>query len=301
MNDIINSQIFRVWLIWFFTRGLDLCKMGFAALGISASPNTPERMADFSIAFIITVAHWAISFYNTRKAVKIPSPTPTTIGGNSAGKSLALIGLLLFASQFTTGCISVPHTYTDPTTGATVTYSPTDYDILYSCATIENSLPEVRIGASVATKLILTNLVKQSSTQARDGAYIWSVSGGLYGLTSGNLITPSDLASRMTSFGANNSDIQSGTDIAGLMQNFSGVYTSVFNQLNEMASKTSNPNVKAVIVKTSIDLIHALAGGAQDATAQYAPSTSTTDALKIYEWFCYYLIRPREDVLGLAA
>jgi len=187
---------------------------------------------------------------------------------------MKLKSILFLACLFLNGCATLAPSYIDPKTGATVFYSPSDQNILSFCATTEAALPTLQVGASVATKLILTNVAKQSSTQARDGAYLWSVSSGLYSLTSGSLITPDQLKLQMQAFGANNNDLTSAADINGLAQNLSGVYTSLFTQLSQMANSTTNANVKAKIIQTGLDVLHALAGGVQSATLQYAPKTS---------------------------
>lgn len=204
-----------------------------------------------------------------------------------------LISILISALAMS-GCATAPTSYVDSSTGATVPYNDTDKKILSACATIENSLVGIRAGSALATQLVLDNAVKQDATRARDGAYIWSVSSGIYTLTSKQLIAPSQLALQMKAYGANNDMIDSATDIAGLAQNFSGTYASIYNQLEDMASKATDPTVKATIAKTGLDVLHAIAGGAQDATAKYAPSAPSAPASVTFGRWLIRWSDPRE-------
>lgn len=299
MNEL-NQQIAKIWLIWFFTRALDVCKVGLAALGISASPDTPERMASLSLAVAFTVAHWAVSFYNTRKAVTTPTGNTPTVGGGSKDSipsvaPLILIGFIL-ASAFTlTGCETTnpnPSVVTN-SDGSTETLSANDQKALQSVNAVESNLTIIRAGTAGAVELAFTIDPKLGSEV---GPQMWGVSHGTYTLATGTLVTPDQLVSSATTFTNSNSTAATVKTVGNALQTVKSLYTVYYQKLVAAQNTSSSTYVRSQIAKASVDLLSAIAGGVSDATTQYAP-TPTGKVAQVFEWICYYVIRPRAGLL----
>ncbi len=131
---------------------------------------------------------------------------------------------------------------------------------------IESALPLVRTGAAVATGAVLDFAVKQSSTRTRLANEMYSAASAVYSLSSGTFPTPAQFQTSILAFGGSQADAnyaQFSTAIAAL-------YGSYYPQLVTGDKKTAT------------DLLNAIAGGIEDATAAYvttpavAPATGTT-------------------------
>jgi len=135
---------------------------------------------------------------------------------------------------------------------------------LTTSATIEAALPLVRTGAAVATGAVLDFAVTQSSTRTRLANEMYAAANAVYSLSDGTFPTPAQFQSGIVAFGGSQTDAgyaQFSTAIAGL-------YAAYY------------PKLATGDTKTATDLLNALAGGIEDATAAYVttPSTPTVAA-----------------------
>jgi hypothetical protein len=118
---------------------------------------------------------------------------------------------------------------------------------------IEAALPLVRTGAAVATGAVLDFAVKQSSTRARLANEMYAAASAVYSLSGGAFPNPAQFQSNILAFGGSQADAsyaQFSTAIAGL---YAGYY----------------PKLVTGDTKTATDLLNAIAGGIEDATASY--------------------------------
>jgi hypothetical protein len=128
---------------------------------------------------------------------------------------------------------------------------------------IEAALPLIRTGASVATGAVLDFAVQQSSTRARLANEMYAAANAVYSLSGGTFPAPAQFESGILAFGGSQTDAsyaQFSTAIAGL-------YAAYY------------PKLAAGDAKTATDLLNAIAGGIEDATASYvttplAPASS---------------------------
>lgn len=160
----------------------------------------------------------------------------------------------------TTACApnAAPGSSTLPVgTGTNVVVTPSQTD-----ATIEASLPLIRTGAAVATGAVLNFAVKQDSTRTRLANEMYSSASAVYTLTGGKMVTPDQLSKTLTSYGQSG-DAQYATYVTAL----NGLYSSYYAK------------IPAGDAKTATDVLNAIAGGTEDATASYvstpAPVTTT--------------------------
>ena len=119
---------------------------------------------------------------------------------------------------------------------------------------IEASLPLVRTGAAVTTGAVLNFAVKQSGTRTKLANEMYSAANAVYSLSGGTFPTPAQFQASIVSFGGTQADAnyaQFSTAIAGL-------YASYY------------PKLASGDEKTAADLLNAIAGGIEDATASYA-------------------------------
>ncbi len=120
-------------------------------------------------------------------------------------------------------------------------------------ATIDAALPLVRTGAAVATGAVLDFAVKQASTRTRLANEMYAAANAVYSLSGGNFPSPGQFQSNILAFGGSQADAnyaQFSTAIAGL-------YAAYY------------PKLVTGDTKTATDLLNAIAGGIEDATASY--------------------------------
>jgi len=148
--------------------------------------------------------------------------------------------------------------------GTTGTSTTTGTAASTTSTVIEAALPVVRTGAAVATGAVLDFAVKQSSTRTRLANEMYSAASAVYSLSGGTFPTPSQFQASIVAFGGSQTDAnyaQFSTAIAGL-------YASYY------------PKLATGDTKTASDLLNAIAGGIEDATASYVTTPSaTTSAL----------------------
>ena len=149
-------------------------------------------------------------------------------------------------------------TTTAPATG-TATSAPT----ASTSAVVEAALPLVRTGAAVATGAVLDFAVQQSSTRTRLAGEMYAAASAVYALSGGTFPSPAQFQSSILAFGGSQADAnyaQFSTAIAGL-------YAAYY------------PKLVAGDSKTATDLLNAIAGGIEDATASYVTTPATTASL----------------------
>jgi len=120
-------------------------------------------------------------------------------------------------------------------------------------ATVEAALPLVRTGAAVATGAVLDFAVKQSATRTRLANEMYAAANAVYSLSGGTFPSPAQFQSNILAFGGSQADAnyaQFSTAIAGL-------YAAYY------------PKLITGDTKTATDLLNAIAGGIEDATASY--------------------------------
>jgi hypothetical protein len=118
---------------------------------------------------------------------------------------------------------------------------------------IEAALPLIRTGASVATGAVLDFAVQQSGTRTRLANEMYAAANAVYSLSGGTFPAPAQFESSILAFGGSQTDAsyaQFSTAIAGL-------YAAYYPKLNTGDAKTAS------------DLLNAIAGGIEDATASY--------------------------------
>ena len=120
-------------------------------------------------------------------------------------------------------------------------------------AVIEAALPLVRTGAAVVTGAVLDFAVQQSSTRTRLANEMYAAANAVYSMTGGTFPSPAQFQTSILAFGGSQTDAsyaQFSTAIAGL-------YASYY------------PKLITGDAKTASDLLNAIAGGIEDATASY--------------------------------
>ena len=157
-----------------------------------------------------------------------------------------LTGLILSL----TACGTTGSSATSSTTG---TGAATSSPGATASAMIEAALPLIRTGAAVATGAVLDFAVKQSGTRTRLANEMYAAANAVYSLSGGTFPTPAQFESSILAFGGSQTDAsyaQFSTAIAGL-------YASYY------------PKLITGDTKTATDLLNAIAGGIEDATASY--------------------------------
>ena len=142
-----------------------------------------------------------------------------------------------------------------PTSGTAAAVSPADG--------IEAALPLVRTGASVATGAVLDFAVKQSSTRTRLANEMYAAANAVYSLSGGTFPAPGQFQTSILAFGGSQADAgyaQFSTAIAGL-------YAAYY------------PKLVTGDTKTATDLLNAIAGGIEDATASYVTTPAAPASL----------------------
>jgi hypothetical protein len=152
----------------------------------------------------------------------------------------ALCGIILSL----TACASAPSSTTTTSPSATATSGS---------AAIESALPLVRTGAAVATGAVLDFAVKQSSTRTRLANEMYAAASAVYSLSGGTFPTPAQFSASILAFGGTQTD----ANYAQFASAISALYAAYY------------PKLDTGDTKTATDLLNAIAGGIEDATAAY--------------------------------
>jgi len=238
MNQKISGSL-QVWLTWVFTKALGVCGAGLGTLGITTSHNTPALMAGITL----TAFQMMISWWNTRRALNSMPPAPKTIDTSPWRAGLVVAGLAGMALSLT-ACATTAASSTEAapaTTGET------------GSATIEAALPIIRTGASVATGAVLDFAVTQSSTRTRLANEMYAAASAVYSLSGGTFPTTAQFQASILAFGGSQAD----ASYAQFASAISTLYSAYY------------PSLATGDGKTATDLLNAIAGGIEDATAAY--------------------------------
>ena len=152
----------------------------------------------------------------------------------------ALSGIILSLSA----CASAPSSTTTGVASATATSGS---------AAIEAALPLVRTGAAVATGAVLDFAVQQSVTRTRLANEMYSAANAVYSLTGGTFPTPAQFSANILAFGGSQIDANYAQFAAAIGALYAAYY----------------PKLDTGDTKTATDLLNAIAGGIEDATASY--------------------------------
>jgi hypothetical protein len=158
----------------------------------------------------------------------------------------ALSGIILSL----TACASAPLGTTTGTPSATVSSGS---------AAIEAALPLVRTGAAVATGAVLDFAVKQSSTRTRLANEMHAAASAVYSLSGGTFPTPAQFSATIVAFGGTQTD----ANYAQFATAIGALYAAYY------------PKLDTGDAKTATDLLNAIAGGIEDATAAYVNVASS--------------------------
>jgi hypothetical protein len=129
-------------------------------------------------------------------------------------------------------------------------------------AVIEAALPLIRTGASVATGAVLDFAVKQSGTRTRLANEMYAAANAVYSLSGGAFPAPAQFQSSILAFGGSQAD----ASYAQFSSAIAGLYAAYYPQLITGDTKTAS------------DLLNAIAGGIEDATASYVTTPAAATA-----------------------
>jgi hypothetical protein len=118
---------------------------------------------------------------------------------------------------------------------------------------IEAALPLVRTGAGVATGAVLDFAVKQASTRTRLANEMYAAASAVYSLSGGTFPTPAQFSASILAFGGTQAD----ANYAQFASAIGALYAAYY------------PKLDTGDTKTATDLLNAIAGGIEDATAAY--------------------------------
>jgi hypothetical protein len=248
MNTKIDAAL-QIWLTWLFTKALGVCGAGLATIGITTSHDTPTLMAGVAM----TALQMALSWWNTRRALKVVPPAPTTVRmwpSQPAAMAMGLAAITLGLAACGTTAASTASSTSASASGGTASNL------------IEAALPLIRTGASVATGAVLDFAVKQSSSRTRLANEMYSAANAVYSLSSGTFPTASQFQSSVLAFGGSETD----AGYAQFATAISSLYAAYFPKLASGDSKTMT------------DLLNAIAGGIEDATAAYVSTPAATSS-----------------------
>jgi hypothetical protein len=147
-----------------------------------------------------------------------------------------------------TACASTTGTSTSATTPASTASASTG-----DSAAIEAALPLVRTGAAVATGAVLDFAVKQSATRTRLANEMYAAASAVYSLSGGTFPTPAQFSQTILAFGGTQAD----ANYAQFASAIGALYAAYY------------PKLVTGDTKTATDLLNAIAGGIEDATASY--------------------------------
>jgi hypothetical protein len=153
----------------------------------------------------------------------------------------ALSGVILSLTACATTTGPAPATTAPPSSGAS------------GSAAIAAALPLVRTGAAVATGAVLDFAVKQSATRARLANEMYAAASAVYSLSGGTFPTPSQFSQNILAFGGTQAD----ASYAQFSSAIGALYAAYY------------PKLVTGDTKTATDLLNAMAGGIEDATASY--------------------------------
>jgi hypothetical protein len=120
-------------------------------------------------------------------------------------------------------------------------------------AAVEAALPLVRTGAAVATGAVLDFGVQQSATRARLANEMYAAASAVYSLSGGTFPTPAQFSQSVLAFGGTQAD----ANYAQFSSAIGALYAAYY------------PKLVTGDTKTATDLLNAIAGGIEDATASY--------------------------------
>jgi hypothetical protein len=238
MNSKISITL-QVWLTWIFTKAVGVCGAGLATIGITTSHDTPALMA----GVVLTALQMAISWWNTRRALKVVPPAPTTLRSWPSQTAMTAASLVLIVFGLS-ACSTTATTTGSSTTAAS---SGTASNL------IEAALPVIRTGASVATGAVLDFAVKQSSSRTQLANEMYSAASAVYSLSSGVFPTAAQFQASVLAFGGSQTDAGYGQFATAISSLYAAYY----------------PKLQTGDAKTMTDLLNAIAGGIEDATAAY--------------------------------
>jgi hypothetical protein len=159
----------------------------------------------------------------------------------------ALSGIIAGLTGCGTTAVSTASSSTSATaassTASTTTASPA----------VEAALPLVRTGAAVATGAVLDFAVKQSSTRTRLANEMYAAANAVYSLSGGTFPSPAQFESTIEAFGGSQAD----ANYAQFASAIAALYAAYY------------PKLVTGDAKTGTDLLNAIAGGIEDATASY--------------------------------
>ena len=156
----------------------------------------------------------------------------------------ALSGVLLGL----TACATAPGT-----TSATTATASTPSSSATGSAAVEAALPLVRTGAAVATGAVLDFAVQQSATRTRLANEMYAAASAVYSLSGGTFPTPAQFSQSILAFGGTQADANYAQFAAAIGALYAAYY----------------PKLDTGDTKTATDLLNAIAGGIEDATASY--------------------------------
>jgi hypothetical protein len=120
-------------------------------------------------------------------------------------------------------------------------------------STVEAALPLVRTGSAVASGAVLDFAVKQSGTRTRLANEMYAAASAVYSLSGGTFPTPAQFQSTIMAFGGSQADAQ----YAQFASAIEALYAAYY------------PRLVTGDARTASDLLNAIAGGIEDATASY--------------------------------
>ena len=173
-----------------------------------------------------------------RRTIETPSKAKYHMNKISILYRAALCGVILSV----TACASVPSGTASSTTASTS-----------GSAAIEAALPLVRTGAAVATGAVLDFAVQQSATRTRLANEMYSAASAVYSLSGGTFPTPAQFSTSILAFGGSQTD----ANYAQFASAIGALYAAYYPKLDTGDGKTAT------------DLLNAIAGGIEDATASY--------------------------------
>ncbi|MEI9999374.1 MAG: hypothetical protein WDO13_09500 [Verrucomicrobiota bacterium] len=142
---------------------------------------------------------------------------------------------------------------TAPATSASAAPAATAAAPSAASADLEASLPLIRTGAAVATGAVLDFAVKQASTRSRLADEMNAAAGAVAALSGGTFPTPAQLQASVQAFGGTAADANYAQFSAAVAALYAAYY----------------PKLATGDTKTAGDVLNAIAGGIQDATAAY--------------------------------
>jgi hypothetical protein len=222
---------------------------GIANLGVI--PLVPSTLSVFIIALSLAL-HQVIDVIgdfldNGKKDWR----SPLVIGA-------LIIGGLSLASL--TGCATAGSASPGTSSGASSTGTVTTSSS--ASADIEAALPLVRTGAAVATGAVLDFAVQQQGTRTRLANEMYSAASAVYSLSGGTFPTPAQFSASILSFGGSQAD----ANYAQFSTAISALYAAYY------------PKLVVGDTKTATDLLNAIAGGIEDATASYVSTPATSSS-----------------------